>query len=56
MNRGNLLEIWGHHSYFICVRDVAGYDAGMKTRDVGAVEKVVFFKSTICQSVSDTFL
>jgi hypothetical protein len=36
-----LEEIWGHHTYFIFVRDVAGYDASMKTRNVGAVEKVL---------------
>jgi len=22
-------EIWGHHTYFICARHVAAYDAGM---------------------------
>jgi len=23
-------EIWGHYTYFICVRDVAAYDAGIE--------------------------
>jgi hypothetical protein len=27
--KAEIWEIWGHHSYFICVRHVAGYDAGM---------------------------